>query len=228
MYLSRPPKPSDGPTAVTASEDSGGDPPPVCATGAQTSRLNRESTGGGEPDSPSWARTPTSFAAYQSRTIFRFPRRSSSGYFSMECDSMPSSPLSPKPMMADKAIQTPSLSSQVLTHALQRMGEVRDEGPETNQQQGHSPSPSRTRQQNAAGDMQAENFGRRLRTIGDEYNQLLLQRRAPRAPVVLLPNILPHIHQEPITLVCVGLLLILIGRWMYLQGSMNSQDHAQV
>uniref|UniRef100_A0A3Q0RUR2 Uncharacterized protein n=1 Tax=Amphilophus citrinellus TaxID=61819 RepID=A0A3Q0RUR2_AMPCI len=134
--MARPPKPSDGPTAVTASEDSGGDPPPVCATGAQTSRLNRESTGGGEPDSPSWARTPTSFAAYQSRTIFRFPRRSSSGYFSMECDSMPSSPLSPKPMMADKAIQTPSLSSQVLTHALQRMGEVRDEGPETNQQQG--------------------------------------------------------------------------------------------
>ncbi|XP_063348037.1 bcl-2-like protein 11 [Pelmatolapia mariae] len=218
---SRPPNSSDGSTAVTASEASGGDLPPVGATGAQTSRLNRGSTGGGEPDSPSWCRTPKSFDVFQSRTIFRFPRRSSSGYFSSDCDSLPSSPLSPKPVMSDKAVQTPSLTGQVLIHALQRMGEVRGEEPGT--QHDPSPSPSRTWQQNAAGDMQAETFGQQLRRIGDEYNRLLLQRRAPR-PVVLLPNIVPHIHQEPVTLICVGLLLILIGRWIWIQGNTNTQD----
>lgn len=129
--FNRPPNSSDGSTAVTASEASGGDLPPVGATGAQTSRLNRGSTGGGEPDSPSWCRTPKSFDVFQSRTIFRFPRRSSSGYFSSDCDSLPSSPLSPKPVMSDKAIQTPSLTGQVLIHALQRMGEVHGEGPGT-------------------------------------------------------------------------------------------------
>uniref|UniRef100_A0A3Q2WHX6 Uncharacterized protein n=1 Tax=Haplochromis burtoni TaxID=8153 RepID=A0A3Q2WHX6_HAPBU len=131
MEGKQPPNSSDGSTAVTASEASGGDLPPVGATGAQTSRLNRGSTGGGEPDSPSWCRTPKSFDVFQSRTIFRFPRRSSSGYFSSDCDSLPSSPLSPKPVMSDKAIQTPSLTGQVLIHALQRMGEVHGEGPGT-------------------------------------------------------------------------------------------------
>lgn len=41
---------------------------------------------------------------------------------------------------------------------------------------GSFPSPSSTRQQNAAGDMQAEAIGRELRLIGDNYNQVLMLR----------------------------------------------------
>lgn len=46
--------------------------------------------------------------------------------------------------------------------------------------------------------------------------------------IVINPNQLPHIHQEPAMLLCVGLLLLLIGRIIYLQGSTDSQDHSQV
>lgn len=54
----------------------------------------------------------------------------------------------------------------------------------------------------------------------------LFQREAggPR-PVGILPNLLPHIYQEPTALLCMGLLLLLVGRLM--QDSMGSQDHSQ-
>lgn len=58
--------------------------------------------------------------AYQSRSpVFRTLSRSSSGYFSF--DSEPSSPL----ITHSTATQTPSPSSQVITHALQRISEAR-------------------------------------------------------------------------------------------------------
>uniref|UniRef100_A0A8D0D024 Uncharacterized protein n=1 Tax=Sander lucioperca TaxID=283035 RepID=A0A8D0D024_SANLU len=94
---------------------------------------------------------------FQKRSIFHLPRRASSGYFSSEGDSLPSSPLSLRPVTADRATQTPSPTGQVMNHALQRMAGA-------------------TRQRNAAGDMQAEAIGRELRRIGDDFNRLFLLR----------------------------------------------------
>ncbi|XP_058235603.1 bcl-2-like protein 11 isoform X3 [Hemibagrus wyckioides] len=63
---------------------------------------------------------PNSRVAYQTRSpVFRTLSRSSSGYFSF--DSEPSSPL----ITHSTATQTPSPSSQVITHALQRISEAR-------------------------------------------------------------------------------------------------------
>ncbi|XP_062286095.1 uncharacterized protein LOC133991631 isoform X2 [Scomber scombrus] len=246
---SRPPNRSDGSTAVRATEGSGGDPPPVGAAGAsaQTSRSNPAtdrgeqsfgnpgSTGGGEPPSPSWCRqgfSPTdSLGVFQKRSIFHLPRRRlSSGYNSFEGDSLPSSPLSPRPATADRATQTPSPTGQVMNHALQRMSEAQSGGPRTHQQHGSFPSPSSTRQQNAAGDMQAEAIGRELRLIGDNYNQVLMLRGMAVGPRrgVIIPYQLPHIRQEPTVLLCVGILLLVIGR-IFLQGNMNGhQGHNDV
>ncbi|XP_041865845.1 uncharacterized protein LOC121655339 isoform X3 [Melanotaenia boesemani] len=203
----RPLNASDGSKEVTTTEYSGGDPPPVVGVSAQTPSSNyggersfsQPGAGGGEPGSPS-------------------------------CESSPSSPLFTKPVTADKATQTPSPASQVMNHALQRMAdEAHGGGPGTHRQHGLSPNPSST-QQNTAGVMQAEAFGRQLRAIGDDYNRLLMQRRlADRRRWDVIPlNLLPHIHQEPVAVFCVGLLLLLMGRFIYLQGSTNSRDHSQV
>lgn len=135
----RPPNPSDGSTAVTA-EGSGGGAQPVGAAGTSTptSRSKnvgeRSSIGEGEPDSPSWCRP--SLGVFHTRTIFHLPRRSSSGYFSFESDSLPNSPLSPRPVTADIATQTPSLTGQVMQHALHRMAAEHGGGPGTQQQHG--------------------------------------------------------------------------------------------
>ncbi|XP_042358727.1 bcl-2-like protein 11 isoform X2 [Plectropomus leopardus] len=242
-HPSRPPKRFDGSTAVKTTQGSGGDPPSVAGESAQTSRSNdggeqsfghRDSIGGGEPDSPSWCRTKAnspvdSLGVYQTRTIFLLPRRASSGYFSSDGDSQPSSPLSPRPGTADRATQTPSPAGQVMNHAVQRMAGAHGGGPGTHQLHGQSPGPSSTRRRNAAGDMQMEAIGRELRRIGDDYNrELLLRGPGVHRRVVIHPNPVPHIHQEPTVLLCVGLLLLLIGRIIYLQGSTNSQDHSQV
>ncbi|XP_032397129.1 bcl-2-like protein 11 isoform X1 [Etheostoma spectabile] len=241
---SRPPNRSDGSAPVTTTQGRGGDPPPVGGAGAsaQTSRSNdcgerichTDFTGGREPDSPSWCRTkaisPDSLGVFRKRSIFHLPRRASSGYYSSEGDSLPSSPLSLSPVTADRATQTPSPTGQVMSHALQRMAGAQDGGPTTHQLHGQSPSPSSTWQRNAAGDMQAEAIGRELRRIGDDFNRLLLLRGVAgrHRRVVIHPNPLPHIHQEPTVLLCVGLLILLIGRIIYLQGSTNSQDNSQV
>ncbi|KAM7385333.1 hypothetical protein PAMP_001421 [Pampus punctatissimus] len=245
-----PPNQPDGSNAVTATDSSGGDPPPVGAAGAsaQSSRskpatdrgerfVHPESTGGGEPPSPSWCRpkviSPTdSLSVLKTRSIFLLPRRrSSSGYFSFEGDSLPSSPLSPRPATADKATQTPSPSGQVMNHALRRVAEAHGGGPGSHQQHGIFPSPSSTWQQNAAGDMQAEAIGRELRLIGDDFNRLVMLRpfRVVPRQVVIHPNQLLHNHPEPTVLLYVGILLLLIGRIIYLQGSTNRhQDPPQV
>ncbi|XP_047010357.1 bcl-2-like protein 11 isoform X3 [Ictalurus punctatus] len=74
---------------------------------------------------------PNSRVAYQSRSpVFRTLSRSSSGYFSF--DSEPSSPL----ITHSTATQTPSPSSQVITHALQRISKARGDA------QNHGKDPS--------------------------------------------------------------------------------------
>ncbi|XP_070834540.1 bcl-2-like protein 11 [Chaetodon trifascialis] len=215
-HPSRPPNRSDGSTAVTPTKGSGGDPPPGGAAGASAQTSRSASVG-------------DSLGVFQTRSIFHLPRRASSGYFSSDGDSLPSSPLSPRPVTVDRATQTPSLTGQVMQHALQRMAEARGGGPGTHQQHGHSPSPSSTRPRNAE-DMQMEAIGRELRHIGDDFNRLLLLRgmAGRHRRVVIHPNPLPHIHQEPAMLLCVGLLLLVIGRIIYLQGSTGSQDLSQV
>lgn len=226
----RPPNPSHGSAAVAAAEGGGADPEPVGAAGV-SAKTSRSNSTGGEPDSPSWSRAQASLGVFQTRSIFHLPRRSSSGYFSADgADSVPSSPLSPKRLTADKATQTPSPSGQVIKHALERMAdEARGGGPGTQQQQhGLSLNPSSIRRRNAAGVMREEAFGRELQRIGDEYNRLVLQRReAGRRPGIYL-NLMPNIRQEPVTVLCIGFLLLLLGRIIYLQGNTNSQDLPQV
>ncbi|KAJ4949148.1 hypothetical protein JOQ06_020666, partial [Pogonophryne albipinna] len=187
----RPPNLRDGSTAVTAPQ--GADPLPVGAAGA--SAQTSCSPGGVEPASPSVCRTRAgspaadSLYVFRKRSIFNFNRRTSSGYFSFEGDSLPGSPLSPKAVTADRATQTPSPTGQVLKHALQRMAEAHGGVPGTRVQhaitssscsrfsrQRRSLSPSSTQQRNAARDMQREEVGRELRRIGDEYNRHLLLR----------------------------------------------------
>uniref|UniRef100_A0A3Q4AXL5 Uncharacterized protein n=1 Tax=Mola mola TaxID=94237 RepID=A0A3Q4AXL5_MOLML len=102
-------------------------PPPSCAAGApaQISRSDnggeRRSSGFGEPDSPSWRGIIPVDSLGVFQTIFHLPRSLSIGYFSADGDSLPTSPLSPRPPTADRATQTPSLSGQAMQHALQRM-----------------------------------------------------------------------------------------------------------
>uniref|UniRef100_A0A3Q2SZH6 BCL2 like 11 n=1 Tax=Fundulus heteroclitus TaxID=8078 RepID=A0A3Q2SZH6_FUNHE len=231
----RPPNLRDGSTEVTPPEGTGGDP----ASSARTPRLSKHREGscaqppgavtaagggGGEPDSDSPPRSisPNSLDVFQRRSIFR----KSSGYFSFDCESLPSTPLSPHPLTADKATQTASPTGQVMNHALQRMAAEHGGQPaRILGLHGHSFS---ARQGNAARDMQPERFGRQLRAIGDEYNNHLM-RMAGRQQRDMVPlNLMPHIQQEPVAMLCVGLLLLLIGRIMYLQGSTNSHDHSQV
>uniref|UniRef100_A0A3P9N073 Uncharacterized protein n=1 Tax=Poecilia reticulata TaxID=8081 RepID=A0A3P9N073_POERE len=105
-----------------------------CAPQAGASTAGGGGGGGrGEPDSdsPPCTVSPASLDVFRSRSIFRPPRRSSSGYFSFDCDSLPSSPLSPHPVTADKTTQTPSPTGQVMNHALQRMA-VEHEIPKLN------------------------------------------------------------------------------------------------
>ncbi|XP_060943367.1 bcl-2-like protein 11 [Limanda limanda] len=261
----RPPNRSDGPTAVTATEESRGDPPRVGATGAsaQTSRSNHSSSrrdtgssggggggggggrrgggrrGGGEPLSPARCRGSSSVDSldvFQKRSIFTFPRRHSSGYFSLDSESQPSSPLSPLSPggqgtdTVDRSTQTPSTSGQAMNHVLQRMAEAHGGAPELGPLCGSSCRPSSMLPRGAAQEMQEEAVGQELRRIGDDYNRLLLLRGAAggRRHVVIHPNQLPHVQQEPGLLLCMGLLLLVIGRLIYMQGGMNLQDHPQV
>ncbi|KAG7334325.1 hypothetical protein KOW79_002732 [Hemibagrus wyckioides] len=144
---------------------------------------------------------PNSRVAYQTRSpVFRTLSRSSSGYFSF--DSEPSSPL----ITHSTATQTPSPSSQVITHALQRISEARGDA------QNHELWPALYNHYPphgaaSAGDMQAElhrSIGRELQRIGDEFNQLYFrqaERNGGAAP--------QQAQNEPAIMVWVG---ILIGR----------------
>lgn len=122
----RPPIRPDGWTRTRRSE---GIPSAERPTG-RTSRLGNcgeeSPSGTGEPDQTAWRRVPNptfdGLAVFQTRTFFYLPRRRSSGYFSSDGDSTPSSPLSPRPPSADSATQTPSPSGQVMLHALECLG----------------------------------------------------------------------------------------------------------
>ncbi|MEQ2243841.1 hypothetical protein ILYODFUR_010959 [Ilyodon furcidens] len=131
MHSSRPPNLRDGSTEVTPAEGTGGDPASSARTPRSSKHRQRSGAqqpgttagGGEEPDSDSHpcSISPASLEVFRRRSIFRPPRRSSSGYFSFDCDSLPSSPLSPHLVTADKATQTASPTGQVMNHALQRM-----------------------------------------------------------------------------------------------------------
>ncbi|KAK2921655.1 hypothetical protein Q8A73_001140 [Channa argus] len=225
-FCGKPPNRSDGSAPVKASEESGEERPLTGAAGAsaQTYRSSSgdeprfgrlDTSGGGEPDSQSRCRTkgitsPDRLGVFYTRSIFHLPRRSSSGYFSSDGDSVPSSPLSPRPMMADKATQTPSPTGQVIHHALQRMAEAHGRGPGTQQHHGSILSPFSTEQKNTAGEMQAVAVGRELRRIGDDFNNHLLEVAGRRRWVVIQPVWQPHVHQDPAILICASKLTLTI------------------
>ncbi|KAK2824537.1 hypothetical protein Q5P01_021712 [Channa striata] len=238
-----PPNRADVPSAVTAAEESGGEPAATGAAGAPAQaprsndggerRVGRLDSSEGEPGPQSRCRTQSislldGRGVFQTRSIFHLPRRSSSGYFSSDGDSVPSSPLpSPlRPQVADKSTQTPSPTGQVMYHALQRLAEAHGRGPGTQQNHGSPLSPFSTEQTNAAGEMQAVEVGRELRRIGDEFNNHLLEVAGRRRWVVIQPAWPPHTHQDPAVLICIGLLLFVIGRIIYLQGSTNNQHQS--
>ncbi|XP_029377421.1 bcl-2-like protein 11 [Echeneis naucrates] len=230
----RPPNRSDGTAAVTPAEESGGDPaaagaPAQSPAPGDSGERSVGSTGGGEPESLPRFRTKaiSSFDrldVFQKRSIFSLPRRSSSGYISLDSDSLPSPPLSPRPATADRGTQTPSPPAQAVKHVLVRLAGAHGGGPGTQQLHESSPSPSSTQQRNAAGVMQAEAVGQELRRIGDEYNRLFELRGEARRRrhVVIHPYQLPHIHQEPVVLLCMSLLLLVIGRLVLFQDHTNS------
>ncbi|KAL2083270.1 hypothetical protein ACEWY4_021043 [Coilia grayii] len=97
---------------------------------------------------------------------------SSSGYVSS--DSVPSSPLTP-PCRPNKSTQTPSLSSQAITHAVQRLSQTQHSSPihepwPVPQPPYSAPHPAPAA---ASGDMQPEEcVAQELRRIGDEFNLL--------------------------------------------------------
>ncbi|KAK6328603.1 bcl-2-like protein 11 [Coregonus clupeaformis] len=147
---------------------------------------------------------PNSLLGFQSRSpVFRTLSRSSSGYFSFDSDSVPSSPL----LKDNKSTQTPSPSSQVITHALQRMSQEqetrRDDDVWPNPLHRYRPRPPPT-----AGDMRPETLiGQELNRIGDDFNDLLIHGRlAGRNGQVAQVN-LQQMHQEPAFLLWMGLLI---------------------
>ncbi|XP_061141504.1 bcl-2-like protein 11 isoform X1 [Syngnathus typhle] len=151
--------------------------------------------------------SPERRGVFETRTIFHFPyRRSSSGYFSIEGESLPSSPLSTR---VSAFTQTPSPSAQALEHALARVAEEAHYPRAT--LQGSSVWRPSAGLGPAAGDMQAVEVGQELRRIGDDYNDYIM-RGAARRGAAALQNQLPvlHIHQEPALLLCMGLLVLVI------------------
>ncbi|XP_028983283.1 bcl-2-like protein 11 [Betta splendens] len=240
MNPPRPPNRSDGVTAVTATEEGGGDPPGAGAAGAPRShgggdrrRGHAELSGDEppEPPEPQSRRRARSISpleglgVFQTRSIFHLPRRPSSGYFSSDGDSVPSSPRSPRPATADTSTQTPSPACQVMNHALQRVSEAHGGGAGA-QQHGSLPSPFSAQQHHSAGDMQAVEVGRELRRIGDDFNNHLLEVAGRHPWVVIQPIRVPHVHQDPAVVLCLGLLLLVIGRILYSQAGASS--HPQV
>ncbi|XP_066535041.1 bcl-2-like protein 11 isoform X2 [Hoplias malabaricus] len=149
------------------------------------------------------AATPHSLLGFQSRSpVFRTLSRSSSGYFSF--DSEPSSPL----MTHSASTQTPSPSSQVITHALQRISEARGVGQRHElwpAQYNHCPPHGGEPE----GDMRVESYiAQELRRIGDEFNELYFQAAGRNGAGVQLP-----VQNEPAFILWMG---FLIGRLLQL------------
>ncbi|XP_062375423.1 bcl-2-like protein 11 isoform X2 [Sardina pilchardus] len=104
----------------------------------------------------------------QNAHCHRTVSNSSSGYVSS--DSVPSSPLTPS-YRPNKSTQTPSLSSQVITHAMHSLSQTQHRGPS------HGPCPllplcSARPTASSEGDMPPEEIALELRRIGDEFDHL--------------------------------------------------------
>uniref|UniRef100_A0A673XGV4 Bcl-x interacting BH3 domain-containing protein n=1 Tax=Salmo trutta TaxID=8032 RepID=A0A673XGV4_SALTR len=149
---------------------------------------------------------PNSLLGFQSRSpVFRTLSRSSSGYFSFDSDSIPSSPL-----LKDKSTQTPSPSSQVITHALQRMSRALETGRDYGKAHvwPNPLRPYRSRPPPTAGDMRPEILiGQELQRIGDEFNNLIIHRRLAGRNGQVAQGNLQHMHQEPAFLLWMSLLI---------------------
>ncbi|XP_010868026.1 bcl-2-like protein 11 [Esox lucius] len=145
-----------------------------------------------------------SLLGFQSRSpLFRTTSTSSSGYFSFDCDSIPSSPL----LRNNKSTQTPSPSSQVITHAMRRLSKPQDtwRGYEAWPTPHH---PYRPRPPPIAGDMRPEILiGQELQRIGDEFNNLFIHGRLGARNGQVAQANLPQMHQEPAFLLWMGLLI---------------------
>ncbi|KAJ8248600.1 hypothetical protein GJAV_G00243730 [Gymnothorax javanicus] len=165
-YLSRRQNRVNGPTTLIESGEAGESQ----SSSGTDSHLSRP----GEGDRIRGGITMShSLLGYQYRSpLFRTWSRSSSGYFSFDSDSVPTSPL----MTHNKSTQTPSPSSQAITHAQRRISDVHP-----NSQHYEMPQvPNRRfrpRSLSMPADMRAEiSIALELRRIGDELNNLYLHR----------------------------------------------------
>ncbi|XP_076830372.1 bcl-2-like protein 11 isoform X2 [Brachyhypopomus gauderio] len=133
-----------------------------------------------------------SLSGYHSRSpLFRTFSRSSSGYFSF--DSEPSSPL----MTHSTSTQTPSPSSQVIIHALQRISEAQGNG------QNYELWPGPPNEASSARDMRTELYvAQELRRIGDDFNRIYFQGVERNGGAAPLPA-----QNEPAFLQWMGLLI---------------------
>ncbi|XP_019719818.1 bcl-2-like protein 11 [Hippocampus comes] len=154
--------------------------------------------------------SPERRGVFETRTSFHFPyRRSSSGYYSVEGDSLPGSPLWPR---ASASTQPPSPQALTLQQELACDFDVTSlERTRTClRSSGHA----------VVRDMQAVAIGQDLRRIGDDYNDYILRRgRHREAAAHQNPPLM--LHMEPAFVICMGVLVLVIV-W-YLGGDPNSQ-----
>ncbi|XP_051936320.1 bcl-2-like protein 11 [Hippocampus zosterae] len=160
--------------------------------------------------------SPERRGVFETRTSFPFPyRRLSSGYYSVEGDSLPCSPHSPH---SPRASNQPPSPHALTPHqdfdvtSLERIGTIpRSSGAEI----GHA----------VVRDMQAVAIGQDLRRIGDDYNDYILRRGRHRlAAARQNPPLM--LHMEPAFVIGMGVLVLVIV-W-YLGGDPNSHpDHPQ-
>ncbi|KAJ0066944.1 hypothetical protein NL108_006198 [Boleophthalmus pectinirostris] len=155
------------------------------------------------------------------------PRRSSSGYFSNESNSVPPSPVFPRPQTADEATQTVSLSAQAIEHAVSSLSTapVRQEHTQVLEYGKMLSRKKLTAPRNMLAavepvrDMQAVLIGQELRQHGDEFNRILEQRAAE-----VRADWRPAVPREPAVIVCMGLLIFLFGRLLYSHSATYSQS----
>ncbi|KAJ8387295.1 hypothetical protein AAFF_G00157910 [Aldrovandia affinis] len=166
----------NGPTTLIESGEGGESQPSSGADSqpGQSETGQSETCQSGEGDTIRGGVTMShSLLGYQSRSpVFRTLSRSSSGYFSFDYDSLPSSPL----MTHNKSTQTPSPSSQAITHARRRISQVHQNSQDNDMPQAPH-RPFRPRSLSMPADMRREMWvAQELRRIGDELNGLYLYR----------------------------------------------------
>ncbi|XP_036402350.1 bcl-2-like protein 11 [Megalops cyprinoides] len=208
-HSSRGKKRVNGPTTLIESGEGGES---QTTSGAYSQPGQSETRQPGEGDHKRGGITmPHSLLGYQSRSpVFRTLSRSSSGYFSFDYDSVPSSPL----MTHNKSTQTPSPSSQVITHAQRRMPHVH-ENLQDNETAQIPHRPFRPRSLSMPADMRPEVWvAQELRRIGDELNRLYTQGGGRNGRAALAGG---RVNNEPALRlwlsILVGRLLQLIQRW---------------